>query len=180
MSSDLEILAAPFLATAAVLAVSGAAKLRDPRPAARVLHDAGLRESTASARAIGVVEVTVGVAALLAPVRVSAIALAAAYGALTVFAVHVRRRRPGADCGCFGSSSAPVGPAHVAVDVGAALVASAVAAAPIGSTAGLLADQPLAGVPFVALTGVLAWLLVVTMTDLTALQRAVRTTGGTD
>ncbi|HEX5615926.1 MAG TPA: MauE/DoxX family redox-associated membrane protein [Acidimicrobiia bacterium] len=178
MSSDLEILAAPFLAAAAVLAVSGATKLRNPAPASVAMRSVGLGGSTTTARALGAIELVVGVAALVAPVRATALLLAVAYAGLAAFAVLVLRTRPGADCGCFGATSAPVGVAHVALDAAAALVALGVAVDPLGSTADLLADQPVAGVPFVVLTGLLAWLVVVTMTDLTALLRTVRTRGG--
>jgi len=178
MSSDLEMLAAPFYAAAVVLAVSGATKLRDPVPAAQALRTAGLRATTTSSRAIGVAEIGVAVSALVAPVRVTAIALALAYGALAAFAAFVMVRRPGTDCGCFGTSSAPVGPAHLTIDVAAALVALGIAIAPLRSTIDVLADQPFAAAPFVVLTGVLSWLVVVTMTDLTTVLRATSSSGG--
>ena len=159
MSSDLEILAAPFYAAAVVLAVSGATKLRDPSPAAQALRTAGLRATATTTRAIGVGELAVGIAALVAPVRVTAVALAVAYGALFGFAAFVSARRPGTDCGCFGTTSAPVGRAHLTIDV--------------------LADQPFGAAPFVVLTGVLSWLVVVTMTDLTTVLRATSSSGHT-
>jgi hypothetical protein len=174
MPPDPGILAAPFAAASTVLAYSGLTKLARPAPAARTLALVGLPSGRGAVRALGLVELMVGAVALVTAQRVAAVALALVYGALAAFAVSLLRRAPDADCGCFGASSAPVGAAHVVVDVVAAAVALVVAIAPFGSLADVLADQPLAGVPFAVLTALLAWLTVVTMTDLTALARAAR------
>jgi hypothetical protein len=94
-----------------------------------------------------------------------------------MFAAYLLRREPDTDCGCFGTPSAPVGAAHLIVDGAAAVVAAAVAVDPFGSLTDVLGAQPLAGVPFAALTALLAWLTVVTMTDLTTLLRVARAGG---
>jgi hypothetical protein len=177
MTSDLGVLAAPFFAASAVLAWSGGTKLARPTPAAQTMHRVGLPASLGAARALGATELAIGVAALLSAHRVAALALAAVYLALGVFAAYLLRREADAECGCFGTSSAPVGTAHLIVDGAAAAVAVAVAVDPFGSLTDVLGAQPLAGLPFAALTALLAWLTVVTMTDLTTLLRVARAGG---
>jgi hypothetical protein len=74
--------------------------------------------------------------------------------------------RGAAPCGCFGASSAPVGTLHVIINlviaVGVALAAID-APGPIWEAA---ADTPWAGVPFVGLVALLAWLVYLALTAL--------------
>ncbi|MGZ4795811.1 MAG: hypothetical protein ACXV8T_07950, partial [Acidimicrobiia bacterium] len=80
---------------------------------------------------------------------------ALSYAAFTGFVVIARvRRLPIGTCGCFGKVDTPPSALHVAVNVGAAVAASAIA---IGHGAGLgpfLSAQPWSGVPFLGLVAV--------------------------
>ena len=65
--------------------------------------------------------------------------------------VALGRGLPIGSCGCFGKVDTPPTPLHVVVDLGAVVAALGVA---LGDGTGLrtvLADQPLAGVPFLVL-----------------------------
>ena len=166
-----------FAAAAGLLAGAGVLKAARPHATARALMDLGLpgRLSLVAGlvRVGGVAEAVVGGAALLAgasALRVLAVAVAASYAGFA--AVVVLALTKGAalnSCGCFGATDTPPTVAHVVVDAGAALTALAVATRPGGGLPGVLARQPLAGVPLALLLLVacyLAWLA------LTALPRA--------
>ncbi|TML38585.1 MAG: hypothetical protein E6G27_13835 [Actinobacteria bacterium] len=167
----------PFAAAAGLLAGAGALKAARPHATARALKDMGLpgRLSLVAGlvRVGGAAEAVVGGAALLAgasALRLLAITVAASYvGFAAVVAFALAKGTAVSSCGCFGATDTPPTVAHVVVDVGAALTAVAVAMGPGGGLPGVLARQPLAGIPLVLLLVVacyLAWLA------LTALPRA--------
>jgi len=167
----------PFAAASGLLAGAGALKAARPHATARALKDMGLpgRLSLVAGlvRVGGAAEAVVGGAALLAgasALRLLAITVAASYvGFAAVVAFALAKGTAVSSCGCFGATDTPPTVAHVVVDVGAALTAVAVAMGPGGGLPGVLARQPLAGIPLVLLLVVacyLAWLA------LTALPRA--------
>lgn len=167
----------PFAAAAGLLAGAGALKAARPHATARALKDMGLpgRLSLVAGlvRVGGAAEAVVGGAALLAgasALRLLAITVAASYvGFAAVVAFALAKGTAVSSCGCFGATDTPPTVAHVVVDAGAALTAVAVALGPGGGLPGVLARQPLAGIPLVLLLVVacyLAWLA------LTALPRA--------
>ena len=171
----------PFAAAAGLLAGAGALKAARPHATARALKDMGLpgrlRDPVArllrQTRVGGAAEAAVGAAALLtsgSPLRVLALVVAASYaGFAAVVVLALARGAAVSSCGCFGATDTPPTVAHVVVDAGAALTAVAVALGPGGGLPGVLARQPLAGIPLVLLLVVacyLAWLA------LTALPRA--------
>ena len=167
----------PFAAAAGLLAGAGALKAARPHATARALKDMGLpgRLSLVAGlvRVGGAAEAAVGAAALLtsgSPLRVLALVVAASYaGFAAVVVLALARGAAVSSCGCFGATDTPPTVAHVVVDAGAALTAVAVALGPGGGLPGVLARQPLAGIPLVLLLVVacyLAWLA------LTALPRA--------
>lgn len=98
---------------AAVLVLSGIAKLRQPGALLQPLRQLRLPARPAFARAVGLAELSVGVAVLATSLPAVAAASAVVWAALLVAAV---RLRGGADCGCFGAASQPVGPAHLVVN----------------------------------------------------------------
>jgi hypothetical protein len=98
-------LTGPFLVAAALLGVSGAAKLRTPEPATRALTAAGIWASRPLIRAWSLVELAVGLLALAAGGRATAAGLAVLYAGFAGVTVLLARRR--AACGCFGESDAP-------------------------------------------------------------------------
>jgi hypothetical protein len=121
----------------------------------------------AAVRALGVAEVAAGLAAVVVGGRAGAAFVAFAYLAFAAFAARLARAgRRGVSCGCFGSSSAPVGPVHVWVDVALAVVGLGAIAAPTEGIVEVLRDTPWAGVPFAGFTLLLTWLLLVVLTVL--------------
>lgn len=168
-------LAGPFFAAVLVLGVAGALKVARPDPTRLALRAAGLPSTALVARGVGVVELAVAVWALALGGRAAAGAVAVAYGAFAAFSAVVHRRSHGrASCGCFGSSSTPLTTFHVAVDAALATVALTAVVWPVPGLATVLADTPWAGIPFLAYTLLLAWLIEVSLTSLPELQAAVR------
>ena len=124
---------------AVLLAVAGAAKIRDPAATSAALQGARLVSDRRLVRVLGLAEVALAAAVLVSGGRLPAALLAAAYAAFAVFA-H-RQARQGAGCGCFGQSDAPATRLHVAVNVAGAGVAAAAAVWPGASfVAALRAD----------------------------------------
>ena len=86
-----DLAAGPFLAAAGLLVVAGVPKLLDPLPLVRALRAAGMPAGRHLVRAFAAAEVAVGGWALVAPGRLAAALVAAAY------LVFTRVRRAGAD-----------------------------------------------------------------------------------
>jgi uncharacterized membrane protein YphA (DoxX/SURF4 family) len=151
---------------AGILAVGGLAKLRGPEATVPMLRALGLPASPLLARALGLVEVAVGVAALL----LGGWALAAAVAVLfLVFTIAVLRLRAGGEavsCGCFGRSSAPPTMIHAVVDAVAALVAVAAAVTDAPGFLSMRPDLPAVGLPQLGLTVLAVWLGVALLTVL--------------
>ena len=94
------------------------------------------------------------------------------YGFFAAVAVRLARSAPSTPCGCLGASETPAGVSHVVLDVSCALFAlvAAFGERPIA----VLADQPLAGIPFLALVLCGAWAATLAVDGLPALRTAVR------
>lgn len=152
--------AGPYLASALLLVVAGAAKVRDPLPLVRALRSARLPAPVAAVRALAVVEVALGLAAVLLGGRVTAVLVAASYAAFTAF-VLLARARGGvlASCGCFGRADTPPTAAHVVTTGALALLAAGVAVAPLDPLPDLLAAAPAAGLPLLLATVTVAVLV---------------------
>lgn len=173
----MSILAGPVYALAVVLGAAGVLKLARPEAAVRALRTAGLPHPTPAVRALGAAEVLWAVVVVVWGGAVACAGLALAYAGFAWFSERLRRRDDAASCGCFGvEASAPVTPLHVVVNVAAALVSASAVVRPPGGVLDVLADQPFAGIPFLALCGVAAWLYVALSTlvpDLVAATRLV-------
>ncbi|HEX2578077.1 MAG TPA: MauE/DoxX family redox-associated membrane protein [Aquihabitans sp.] len=166
--------AGPLFAAALLLALAGALKVSSPAPTRVALRSAGLPDSVLAARLIGAGEVAVAAYALLAGGR-SAALVALAYVAFAAFSLRVIRATRGrASCGCFGASDAPLTTLHVGVDLAVAAVAGLAVLDPVPGIVDVAADTPLAGIPFLAFTVLLAWLVQVLLTALPQLQAAAR------
>jgi len=123
----------PGFLVAAVLLVAGLLKTLFPAPAAsRALHESfdGLLSEAAGSialRALGVLEVALGVSILRRRTRRAALCLAIA--ALAAFALLLAARADDAawleDCGCFGSIGLPAGPLELSLARNSLLVAAA-------------------------------------------------------
>ena len=165
--------AGPLFAAAIVLGVAGILKATRPDPTRIALRSAGLPGTAVVARSLGIVEVAIAAYALVVGGAGASVVVAIAYAGFAGFGALVRSRTKGqASCGCFGSSDAPVTGLHVVVDLGVAALALATLADPPPGIVEAAGDTPLAGVPFVAFTLVLAWLLQVLLTALPELQAA--------
>src|SRR5690242_17772209 len=155
------IVAAPFLAAAALLVVAGAPKIADPLPLVRALRSARLPAGPRLVRALAVAEVVVGAAAVVHPSTATALLVAVAYAGFTGFvAVALGRGGVLESCGCFGRADTPPTRAHLVLT--AALSASAVAlavappAGPVWSAAVLTRPATVALFGFTVLLAVLA------------------------
>jgi hypothetical protein len=138
-------LAAPFAAVAGLLVVAGALKLLGPAP------DVGAPAlGAAGARAAGLAEIALGVAALVAPGRLTAALVAAAFAAFAAYSLRLVVADDASDCGCFGVESTRVGAGHVLLDLACAGVAAAAVAEPPRALASLVADAPLTGLVLAA------------------------------
>ena len=170
--------ASPLFAAAILLVLAGLAKLAMPDPTRVAMRQAGLPNGAGIVRAEGSLEVLVGGVALVAGGAVAAAAVAVLYAAFAGFvALLAHRTRNSAPCGCFGPSEAPVGALHVVVDL---VIAALAAGATVRTTTGLweaTSATPWAGVPFLALTLLLAGATHLTLTLLPALQAAMKPQG---
>ncbi len=158
-------LAGPFYAFALLLGVAGALKLHDPRGTSGALAAAGLPRSFALVRGLGGVEVLIAAGAIWTGRPLFAGLLAAAYVTFAGFAgLALVRDLPVASCGCFGKADTPPSRTHIGITLVGAITSGWVAVAQIGPVSRILADQPWAGLPFVAATLVAAYLLYVALT----------------
>ncbi len=164
--------AGPFFAAVALLGVAGVVKVLRPRSTAQALRSAGFPATPWWGRLLGITEVVVVLAAVLAGGRVTALAVAACYLGFAVFTARLLLLAGDTSCGCFGEADAPATPVHVALNLAAAVAAGLAAGAPMPSLSSFLAHQPWAGAPFLALTALLAWLGYVTLSLLPDLQAA--------
>lgn len=158
----MDLLTPAFQTAALVILVGGAAKVVAPAGFAGLLATFRVPAPRLAAVAAGVVELVLGASALVVGGSGLALAVGAAY---LVFAgtVLVARRRGAPDCGCFGAVAAPPSSVHVVLNLAAAAIAigaAAVAAGPLPALE-VLGEQPLAGVPYVALLALATWLVVV-------------------
>ncbi len=156
----------PFFVAALLLAVAGLAKAIHPADTARALRGVGVPAPSLLVRVGGALETVIGVAAIVRGDRATAVLVAVSYLAFAGFvAVALLRRLPIATCGCFGREESPPTWLHIGIDVAAAAAAVAVAIDPGVGIADVVAEQPLAGVPFLllVLTGAAAAGLALTL-----------------
>jgi hypothetical protein len=129
-------------------------------------------------RLLGVVEIAIALAALALGGAIPAALLAASYAGFAWFARRLERRSRGtADCGCFGAGSAPVGPVHVGVNLVLAALAALAVAWPTDGIGAAFADTPWSGLPFLAITALLTWMLFVSLTLLPTTLAAAKPSG---
>ena len=172
--------AGPLFAAAGLLLLAGAAKVTAPDATRVALRSAGLPSKAWMARALGVVEIAIAGAALVVGGAIPAALVALTYVGFAGFvAVLARRTRSTAPCGCFGASDAPVGTLHVVLNVAIAALAVGAAIRPTDGLAQATSETPWAGVPFFALTALLAWATYVALTLLPELQAAMKPQGAT-
>jgi len=171
MTTLARTLAGPFLAACGLLVVSGLGKVAKPARARVTVTAAGLPFGTAGVIAVGLAETTAGLVGGVRGGR-AALAVAACYLLLMVFAVRLRRRAPNVPCGCLGNSTTAVTGAHVAFDAAATAIALIVAfgASPWAQLAGRRVEVAI----FVVLTACCARLAALALEDLPDLAIATR------
>jgi hypothetical protein len=168
-----DLLAPVCFLAAALLVLAGVVKVVRPRSTAQALLDAGLPGSLAIARGAGVVEVCVGIWALVAPASGGAIALGLLYLLFAGFLGYVLHAHPEAgSCGCAGPTPVPPSRLHLVLNVVAGTVGLAYAAIGGPSTATWLDGLGWAAVPVVAGLALAGWLAVVAVTQAPAAFRA--------
>lgn len=167
-------LAGPFFAAVVLLAVAGVVKVISPDATRVALRTARLPRTKLAAQGLGAVEVAIAAAALFIGGSAPAAAVALTYLGFAGFSAVVRHRSKGkASCGCFGSSDAPLGLTHIVIDLALAAVAVVLIFDPIGTIWAEATDTPWAGVPFIALVALIAWLVQVSLTLLPELWAAI-------
>ncbi len=158
----MDAFAGPYAVAAALLVVAGFLEARRPAATVDALARLGLSVPQPIVQGFAVVGAVVGAVALGAgggPFgRAVAALVALAYVGFTLFvAATLARDDPFASCGCFGREDTPPGVTHIVLDVAAASAAVAVVAAPGDGFRGVVAQQPVAGIPFVAVTALCAF-----------------------
>ena len=147
-----------------LLAVSGIAKLRDPRPTAQSLYTAGWPSATAIIRAFGLAEVA-GFVLLLARGRPGAIAEAALYGVFFLFIASTLIRKVSlASCGCAGATETPPSWAHAIMNALVTVAAAAVAVTRLGSVDSIVSRLGGLTAVFLIAAAATAWLTYLTVT----------------
>ncbi|MBQ87417.1 MAG: hypothetical protein CL433_01035 [Acidimicrobiaceae bacterium] len=182
MVFDMDAVTALYTSAAVLLVIAGATKVIRPANSAALIEllSAFPRRSAASTRltrALGLAEITLGIAALLSDVAAFRVVVGVLY---VVFAIAVWRAiSVGAEsCGCFGRVDAPPTWLHVFGNI-------VLAVCSFGAVAGrspleVMEDQPAAGLGFVAAVGVLAGLELVVFTalpDALEARKSARVTG---
>lgn len=134
--SMLAIAAAVF---SVLLILTGAVKIVRPHDVQRALVTLGMPRMPGIGIAIGVVELAIGIGALLIPFFL--VAQATLYSLFAVWvAVALRSSVPIASCGCLGRADTPPTAAHIVLNVVAAVISvGAIFGDPLASESGLAA-----------------------------------------
>lgn len=160
------IVAAPFLAAAAMLGIAGIAKTVRPDYTARAWQVAGIRAGRRAVRAGAVAEVAVAAAALAIPNQVTGSLVGICYLTFAMFVgVALRKGWPLSTCGCFGRRDSLPTRSHLALDVGAVVCAAVWAQSPPRDLLRALSDQPWKGWPLLLVSAVVALLAYVVWTN---------------
>lgn len=167
-----EVLAGPYAVACALLVVAGGFKALRPRATTGAVRAVGLPARLATdglTRALGSGEVILGATAVLTGWAPLAGLVAAAYAAFTGFVVAARRHGTMIQsCGCLGELTVPPSWIHVGVNTSAAAAAIGAAVTRVDGLGATLAEEALAGVPFLALVAAAVWAVVVLITAVPA------------
>ncbi len=155
-----------FLLSAAMLVVAGVGKLIHPRSTAQALYTAGIPADDAAGRSLGVVEIVIGMAALVRPVPWTALSVAVIYAAFAGFVTFLIVARPqAASCGCAGGGDAPPSWVHVVLDLFAAGAAVSAAVVGVPSLMSVVADLGWLVVPAVIGLATAGWLAAIAVAE---------------
>ncbi len=165
--------AGPLMAAALLLAAAGALKMFEPAPTRVALRTAGLPGTALVVRGIAAGEIAVATYTIGWGGQLAAALTALIYLGFAAFSWRVMTTSRGrASCGCFGASDAPITRLHVGVNLVVVAVGIWAMVDPVAGVARQIDATPLAGLPFLAFTVMLAWLLQVALTTLPELQAA--------
>ncbi len=177
------VVAGPLFATAGLLGAAGVLKTTRPTSTMKALRAARLPGSGPTGRRmaapwigrlLGLVEIAIAASALTFGGRLAAGLVVIAYIGFSLFTARLLRMAgAGASCGCFGAEESPAAPIHIVVNAGIAAAAALAVRWPTPGIGKVLGDQPLAGVPFLILTGLCGWLLFALLTVVPNLQAAM-------
>ena len=152
---------------AALLIISGGSKLVDPEPTRGALKATGLPSATAVAMTLGVWEILAGAIALAFGGPLGGGMLAVTYLGFAGFVgLALAWNLPIQSCGCFGRDDTPPTWLHVAVNLSAAVAGIWIAVTGTGDLLVTLADQALAGVPYLGFVGVGVYALYLLLAEL--------------
>ena len=172
-SNHVNPLAGPLYAFALLLVGAGIVKVTDPAPTQGALAAIRLPNSRLTVRALGVAELTVAAVVLGVGDTSAALALGGLYAGFAAFVAYaLRSGTPVASCGCFGREDTPPTTAHLTVTLLGAATGGAAAVGAPGPMWNAVTSTPWAGVPFLAATATLAYLLLVSLTVLARVQRS--------
>ncbi len=172
----------PYLIGCVLLVGAGAIKVGRPDDTARAILPivprrlrpvAPFRVLRTLIRLLAAVEVMVGGLGLLLPRPSTAALVGASYFVFAGLIAYARSRGGTlASCGCFGTPDTPATHLHVVIDLvmGSAAVATAMEAPATGWLMTVLLQQPLHGLPLMALTAVGAGVTYLTLSRLAQLQ----------
>ena len=159
-----EIVLQLVLVAAAVLLFSGAAKVAEPASARQLLRSLRLPASPVLVRAIGVLEVLAGTAAIMFGGLIAGVVVAGAY--LSFAAVVAVALRSGVEsCGCFGERSAPPSVGHLVLNLTFATLGAGAVVLGVPSTVDAVDTTTLLTLCWAALLMVGGWLVSVLYTQ---------------
>jgi hypothetical protein len=167
----------PFLAVCGVLAAAGVDKTLHPETTAAALRVAGLPSRPWLVRLGALCELTVGTGAAITGSSILAVLVSLSYLAFAVFVVvALARRWPLSTCGCFAQVDTPPTVGHVLLNIGAAGVATLVAAIGDGTIWAALHSQAVESIPLLLISGsvaVLMFLSITTAARLSAIRKSL-------
>lgn len=136
-----------FWVVCGLLVVAGGAKAASPAAAAGFLRALGVPVPNVAVRALGAVELVIGIWGGLSPSTITGALVAATYAAFCGAHLAGSRGAGGAsDCGCFGSARSRPGALHVALNAAACVIALLVALEPSRGLPWMFTRSPLVSV----------------------------------
>lgn len=118
------VLMAPLYVVTGVLLLAGLAKAAMPHATAAALRTIGIPKPLIAARALGLFEVIVCVAAVISGHWAGWLTVGSLYAGFTLFVLWALQSESNiGSCGCFGQEDTPPTPGHAAFNAAAAAVA---------------------------------------------------------
>ena len=125
-------LAAPLYIVTGVLILAGCAKVLTPSPTATALRELKIPRPLLAARAMGVGEIVVGIAAIGTGHAILWAVVAVMYAGFAIFILWALNGNGAiGSCGCFGHEDTPPTPGHAAFNAAAATIAGLSAVDPV-------------------------------------------------